>query len=460
MEDFATFLSDSDVAKIILDSLPYGYQIIDEKGIIRSANNILKRMLGMGKGTIIGKATGEAIGCLNAFESLSGCGSTDSCQECDVRNLIFKTFSEDQKKRGQAQIQLVINGQVRDLNLKLSTIPFKFNDRRFVLVIMENITELRLLTPAKVRKGFRGIVGRSKKMRDLFETIKRVARTDAPVLLQGETGTGKELVAQAIHKESLRFRKHFVPVNCAALPEGLLETELFGHVKGAFTGAIHGKKGRFELANGGTIFLDEISELRSSLQVKLLRVLEDGRFERIGSERTIQADLRIISATNRNLEKEMLLGNFRKDLFYRLSVLPIYLPPLRDRRDDIPLLIEHFIGLYSENVMARRIDFSRSALNLFLEYSWPGNVRELQNAIRFALIRCHSGAIGPQHLPRTILLGMQTPQIFRRRKHKLTAEAVLNAMKKAGGNKSRAAKILGVHRSTLYRFLNNQNSHI
>lgn len=460
MENFETFLSDPGIATILLDSLPYGYQIIDEKGIIRSANNNLKRLLGVSKEAIIGKMTGEAIGCLNAFESPAGCGSSDSCQECDVRNLILKSLSEDQKKRGQAHLQLVVDGQVRDLNLMLITVPFKFNNKRFVLVIMENITELRSLTPVKGREGFRGIVGRNKKMRNMFETIKDVARTDTPVLLQGETGTGKELVAQAIHKESLRFRRHFVPVNCAALPEGLLETEFFGHVKGAFTGAIHSKKGRFELANGGTIFLDEIGELHSSLQVKLLRVLEDGRFERIGGERTIQADVRVISATSRNLEKEIVYGNFRKDLFYRLSVLPIYLPPLRDRKDDIPLLVEHFLGFYSEDILARRVDFSRSALDLFLEYSWPGNVRELQNAIQFALIRCHGSTIKPQHLPPSILFARNLPKIIRQRKHKLTAEAVAKCMKKAGGSKSRAAKLLGVHRSTLYRFLDNQNSHI
>jgi DNA-binding NtrC family response regulator len=321
-----------------------------------------------------------------------------------------------------------------------------------VLAAFRDLTEIISL---QLRLGeltsFSGIVGRDRKMIEVYEQIRNLAASDYPVHITGETGTGKELVAAAIHNESPRAGRPFVPVNCGALPEGLLESELFGHVKGAFSGAIRDKKGRFELADGGTLFLDEVSELPRHMQVKLLRVLQSGTFERVGGEKTIRVDVRIVSATNRNLKREMERGNFREDLFYRLSVVPILLPSLRERKNDIPLLVSHFLKQAAER-QQRAAVVSEDALSLMMDYGWPGNVRELQNAIYFALVKSQGRKIESDHLPLEIRqtgCAVVKPGPVPR----LTPEVVAAAIEKAGGNKSRAAKYLGVGRATLYRFL-------
>jgi len=273
------------------------------------------------------------------------------------------------------------------------------------------------------------------------------------VLITGETGTGKELVAAAIHSESRRARGPFVPVNCGALPEGVVESELFGHVKGAFSGALRDKKGRFELAHGGTIFLDEVAELPKNMQVKLLRVLENGAFERVGGERTITVDVRIISATNRDLKREIEKRKFRRDLFYRLNVVPLQVPPLRERQGDIPLLVDFF--LQSARKRGRQVPrFSPEALALLQRYPWPGNVRELQNAVHYALARSDRETMGPEELPQEI----REEGARRGPARKLNLEAVAAALRQCGGNKAKAARLLGVGRATLYRFLMSQET--
>jgi len=288
-------------------------------------------------------------------------------------------------------------------------------------------------------------------MNALFQTIRDVTDVNVPVLILGESGTGKELVASAIHSEGPRADKPFVPVNCAALPEGILESELFGHVKGAFTGAIRDKRGRFELAHGGTMFLDEVGDLPKTVQAKLLRVLQEGRFERVGDEKSISVDVRIISASNRDLKREVKKGNFRDDLYYRLNVVPIHLPPLRKRKDDIPLLVNHFLG---NNIVEgiKSEGLSKEALALMMEYPWPGNVRELQSAIRFALVKSRGEIIQPDDLPMELRDWVNTKP-RRGPSRKLNRESVRAAMEKSGGNKAKAARILGVGRATLYRFL-------
>jgi transcriptional regulator with GAF, ATPase, and Fis domain len=288
-------------------------------------------------------------------------------------------------------------------------------------------------------------------MLQIFEQIRDLASNDYPIHIHGETGTGKELVAAAIHNESRRGGRPFVPVNCGALPEGLLESELFGHVKGAFSGAIRDKKGRFELAQGGTIFLDEVAELPKPMQVKLLRVLQEWTFERVGGERTLQLDVRVISASNKDLKREVELHHFREDLYYRLCVVPLCIPPLRERRNDIPLLVSHFIEEARKRGQAAST-VSSDALSLMLDYGWPGNVRELQNAVHFALVKSKGRAIQPADLPMELQLvdrGRGTPGPPR----KLESETVAAALKASGGNKAKAARILGVSRATLYRFL-------
>jgi transcriptional regulator with PAS, ATPase and Fis domain len=290
-------------------------------------------------------------------------------------------------------------------------------------------------------------------MRRLFSEIVEIAACDFPVLIQGESGTGKELVAEALHNQSHRSGEMFVPVNCAALPEGLLESELFGHVKGAFTGALRDKKGRFELAHRGTIFLDEIAELSPAMQVKLLRILQQGAFERVGDQRTTRVDVRIISATNKILECEVAEGRFRQDLFYRLCVMPIQVPALRERRNDIPILVEHFIAAAADRTSNARASLSPEALVRLMTHSWPGNVRELQNVIQYACVKSKGGTIRPSHLPAAVNPADTKSRRRRKRQGKLEREAVHEALEQTGGNKVQAAKLLGVSRATLYRFL-------
>jgi transcriptional regulator with GAF, ATPase, and Fis domain len=307
----------------------------------------------------------------------------------------------------------------------------------------------------KTEQSFAGIVGQDAKMLELFDTIREVGEVNIPVLIQGESGTGKELVAAAIHNESHTTDKPFVPVNCGALPEGILESELFGHVKGAFTGAVQDRKGRFELADGGTIFLDEIGDIPSAMQVNLLRVLEEGTLTRVGGEESIKVDVRVISATNKNLAEEVTAGRFREDLFYRLCVVPVYLPPLRERRNDIPLLAERLLKKVLTELGREDVVLSPETVGVMMDYEWPGNVRELENALRYALVKCRDNLLLPEYLPLKILKTYTPSQAYPRkqRKHKLEAESVWRTLEETGGNKAEAAVRLGVSRATLYRFL-------
>jgi len=290
-------------------------------------------------------------------------------------------------------------------------------------------------------------------MLELFEHIREVSSEHIPVLIEGESGTGKELVARAIHDMSPRADRPFVAINCGALPEGILESELFGHVRGAFSGAVQDRKGRFELADKGTFFLDEVSELSTAMQVRLLRVLQEQRFEPVGGEHSIQVDVRIVSATNQNLRQLMEKKKFRRDLFYRLCVIPIALPPLRERRLDIPMLVEHFLELTAKELSRPVLAPSNEVMDFLTRYPWPGNVRELKNAIEYAYVKCRSGVIGAEHLPPEIAyyedrrISKPGPAL------KLEKEQILAALAKAEGNKKKAAQLLGVARATIYRYL-------
>jgi transcriptional regulator with GAF, ATPase, and Fis domain len=305
------------------------------------------------------------------------------------------------------------------------------------------------------------MIGEHPKILAVFDAVREAAETDAPVLIEGESGTGKEMVARALHKQSARAKGLLVPVNCGAIPEGLLETELFGHERGAFTGAVKEHRGRFALADGGTLFLDEIGELNLAMQVKLLRVLEDGAITRIGGDVTRHVDVRVICATNRNLEREVAAGRFRADLFYRLSVLPIAVPPLREHAEDIPLLAEHILDtLANEGRCSRpRARVSDEARALLLAHDWPGNIRELENTLRYASVKAHGDVILPGHLPRVVRAGKHAcaPEAFAVAQPRLLDRSrVLDALERSGGNKSKAARLLGVGRATLYRFLAKQ----
>ena len=303
------------------------------------------------------------------------------------------------------------------------------------------------------------MVGNSPAMREVYEFVRRVAPTDATVLIYGESGTGKELVARALHRNSSRAENAFIAINCAAIAETLLESELFGHERGAFTGAATQKKGKIEIAEGGTLFLDEISELAPSLQAKLLRVLQEREFERVGGTRSFKLDVRVIAATNRDLQEAINASKFRADLFYRLNVVGITMPPLRDRRDDIPVLADHFISKASRKCKTRTKPLSEDALACLMSHDWPGNVRELENAIERAMVLGVSDMILPDDLPDGMLeAGANTsgagPQYLGTIKETKKA-LVLQALQQANGNYIDAAKILGMHPNSLLRLIRN-----
>ena len=373
-------------------------------------------------------------------------------------------------------------GEARQLEISVRAIK---GDDENMLGVLASFRDLTLEHDMARRLGeiesFSGIIGRDKNMLEIFDLIRNVADSNVPVLIRGASGTGKELVAAAIHNEGPRADRLFVPVNCGALPEGLLESELFGHVRGAFTGAIRDKKGRFELAHRGTIFLDEIGDISPAMQVKLMRVLQDGTFERVGDTKTIHSDVRVISATNKDLKKEISEGRFREDLYYRLCVVPIDLPRLRERCGDIPLLVDHILKRVASETGRQGLSLSPAALDAMLSYEWPGNIRELQNALQFAVVKCRGNLIEVNHLPPHVVSSimespthpggaagasrMPVPSVPRApssrapagRRTKLTEGAVAEALRRAGGNRAKAARVLGVGRATLYRFLKSKH---
>lgn len=321
--------------------------------------------------------------------------------------------------------------------------------------------------PLSVRSGARDpnevIIGNSAAMRDVYRTIGRVARSDATVLITGETGTGKELVASVLHRSSSYSGGSLVKVNCAALPETLLESELFGHEKGSFTGAINQRKGRFEMANKGTIFLDEVGEMTLSTQKKLLRVLQEREFERVGGTVSVKIDTRVIAATNKVLQQEVEEGRFREDLYYRLNVISVYLPPLRDRLDDIPLLVEHFLDKHRHHAGSGPSRISQDAMRLLMEHDWPGNVRQLENVIERATVLSQGGVIAEEHID---LSGADNRRFIdigqRMRKGETLAElledverrAITEALTQSDGDRAAAATLLGIELDDLRERLN------
>ena len=303
------------------------------------------------------------------------------------------------------------------------------------------------------RYDFSRIIGRSRPMRELFETLALVAPSDATVLIYGETGTGKELIANAIHENSPRAKKPFVKVSCAALPETLLESELFGYEKGAFTGAVSRKAGRFQLADGGTLFLDEVGDMSPATQVKLLRVLQEREFEPLGGTRSIKVDIRLITATNKDLEHEAKEGRFREDLFYRLNVVPVRLPPLRERKEDIPLLAEHFFRIYREKHSSPARGLLPKTMDALVRYDWPGNIRELENSIERAVLLGRAEYLAPTDLPPPLRTHEEEPPRISvptgMRLEDVEKELILQTLDETGGNRTQAAQILGISRKTI-----------
>ncbi|MBN2106193.1 MAG: sigma 54-interacting transcriptional regulator [Deltaproteobacteria bacterium] len=324
-----------------------------------------------------------------------------------------------------------------------------------VLVLRDITRALDLEDGAHERRSFRAMIGKSKRMQEIYDLLDALADTETSVLVTGESGTGKELVADALHAIGPRSAKPLIKINCSALSENLLESELFGHVKGAFTGAIKDKVGRFEMADGGTVFLDEIGDLSPNVQVKLLRFLQQKEFERVGDTRSIKVNVRVIAATHRNLMDRVEQGSFRKDLYYRLKVVEVLLPSLRERREDIPLLVEHFRARFVLQFHKKILHVSEDVYKTFLAYSWPGNIRELEHVMEHAFVVCDGAEITTAHLPQELCL--PSPSI-RSAPVKATVthcseDAVRRALEKTAWNKAKAARILGVGRQTLYRKL-------
>jgi PAS domain S-box-containing protein len=432
----AALISSRSCKDLVLDNISDGIIAHDMNRRIVYFNRAAERITGRKREEVM------ARDCHDIFPG-NFCGG--KCEFCDDGIPVFDLHSRE--------IEICArNGERRHVDFAVRGMFNEHGEAVGVIGSFHDLTrERRLARRLREIESFAGIVGRDSKMLEIFDLIRDLADTSVPVLIQGESGTGKELVAAAIHNEGSRAGKQFVPVNCGALPETLLESELFGHVRGAFTGAVRDKKGRFELADGGTIFLDEIGDISPIMQVKLMRVLQEGTFERVGGETTIRVDVRLISATNKDISREIAEGRFRDDLFYRLSVVPITLPPLRERRTDIPFIADHILKQSLKELGRTGVEFSQETMAILMDHDWPGNVRELQNWIQFSLVKCKERVIRPEHLP-PLPAGRPRPVALRSR-HRLSESAVQEALRRTNGNRVKAAADLGVSRATLYRFL-------
>ncbi len=431
--------------ELVLDNLMDGVMAHTTNRRIFFFNKAAETITGYDRSEILGKD------CHDVFPGRFCGGFCDFCNGIPEEKTKTKFKKVDFTKKDGTQ-----------LNLKMSIISLEneFHKEIGALLSFQDDTELdQLKSRLRHRHTLGDLVGRDPKTLELFNQIKEVSSSQVSVLIEGKSGTGKELVANAIHDIGIRSKKPFVAINCGALPEGILESELFGHVKGAFSGAARDRKGRFELADGGTIFLDEVGELSAAMQVKLLRVLQEKSFERVGGEKTIHVDIRIISATNQNLRKMMEEKKFRKDLFYRLCVVPIKLFPLKERRLDIPMLIEHFLEVIALEIKRPALTISNETMDILSAYDWPGNVRELHNMIEYAYVKCHSGTIETEHLPPEIM----NYSFIKKQKPgpglKMSKEKFFSALSMAEGNKKKAAEILGVSRATLYRYFDHYGGH-
>jgi len=435
--------------KTVVDTIQDGIMIVDEDGVIISVNQAFENITGYSKEGMVGKPC-----------SMLNCDVCEIAREQNGRHhcLLFKQGSLRMKKcvlmrKDGRYVHVVKNASVlRDTEGGVMGAVETITD---VSELIKKDTQIEAYRrELKAENGFHGILGASAAMQQVFDLIANAAQSDAPVIVYGESGTGKELVAKAIHELGTRKGQPFIKVNCAALNESLLETELFGHVKGAFTGAHKDRKGRFEAAQGGDIFLDEIGDLPLSTQVKLLRVLEEKVIERVGDNRPIRIDARIISATNKDLNRLIHQGLFREDLFYRINVIPISVPPLRERIGDIALLAESFFHRVQLKSGKEIQGISKEALKLLMEYPWPGNVRELKSAFEFAFVSCQENLIQPHHLPPNLYkelnpTGAQTKVVDNI--EALRRQELMKALIESGGNQSEAAKQLGVSRVTVWK---------
>jgi two-component system, NtrC family, response regulator HydG len=325
----------------------------------------------------------------------------------------------------------------------------KFNG---TVLVIRDITQLNnLQSEIKERHQFQNIIGKSKQMKNIYELMVKLSNLETTVLITGESGTGKSLAAKAIHYSGNRALEPIITVNCSALPETLLESELFGHIKGAFTGAIKDSQGRFEYADHGTILLDEIGDVSPRIQLKLLRILEEKEFERIGDSIPVKVDVRVITCTNRNLKEKVKMGEFREDLYYRLKVVEVRLPPLRERPEDIPLLTDHFCNLFNKRYHKNVEGVSDDVFKVFMNYPWPGNVRELEHSLESSFVLCRGSMITLEDIPSEIIQYSKAKIPTLKKETKDEPNTIFNALNKTYWNKSKASRLLGIDRSTLYR---------
>lgn len=371
---------------------------------------------------------------------------------CDVLQHIFES------KQAVKDVPVECHAKLRPQQIvSVNSSPFLDPEGRFVgaVLVAKDITLLKNIEKElEDRHQFQNIIGKSKKMQDIYGLLEDLASLETTVLITGESGTGKELMAKALHYSGRRAARSFVAVNCSALAEGLLESELFGHVKGAFTGAVTDKMGRFQAADGGTILIDEIGDISPLIQLKLLRVIQEKEFERVGESTPRKVDVRVIACTNKDLKAKVKSGEFREDLYYRLKVVEIPLPPLRERLEDVPLLVNHTCKLFNKIFNKSIAGISGEVLTLLMEYPWPGNVRELKHAIECAFVLCHEKVINVCHLPREIRHFKRQPRFapsHATNKKATNEQDILEALNKTYWNKTGAARLLGISRQTLYR---------
>lgn len=443
----------------IIDSMADGVFTMDANGRISSWNQSMER--------ISGYSADEALGKTCVLLRCSRCFGKSCPADIDKCNILKHGYSEAK----ECQLQ---HKDGYDVSVIKNASVVKDEEGGF-LGVVETVTDLTELGQARKRAEeamlrlgevhrLDNIIGKSRAMRDVFAAIKAATSSDATVLINGESGTGKELVAGAIHFNSERKEKMLVTVNCSALSETLLESELFGHVRGAYTGAIRDRIGRFEEADGGTIFLDEIGELTSFIQVKLLRVLQEREIERVGESKRRKINIRIVTATHQDLYAKVRKGDFREDLYYRLKVFPIIIPPLRDRKEDIPLLVSHFINAMNKKTGKEILDTSRQVMQTFMDYNWPGNVRELENAIEHAFVLCNSDRIELGDLPVEIFKEDRTTRTKTRsrnarssKRQTITRETLLNLLNECDWSKAEVARRIGLSHTSVWKYMKKWN---
>jgi two-component system response regulator HydG len=470
--------------KTVIDTMMDGLLIVDPEGTILAANQAMEELTGYRREELVGQPC-TILKCQTCLDDMSF-GLRKKC-ELFKRGFVRRRKCILQKKDGST-VDVMKNaailkdraGQVMAGVENLTDLSEVAAKERVIHHLRRELSRedlshalpenspgmmqlfiSRLSQELSLENGFQGIIGKSPVMMQLFTLISAAAQSEAPVIIYGESGTGKELVAGAIHRLSPRHRGPYIKVNSAALNESLLESELFGHVKGAFTGADRTRVGRFEAANGGDIFLDEIGDLPMPTQAKLLRVLQEKVIEKVGDHAPIPVDVRVITATNKDLHRLMAQGRFREDLFYRVGVIPIHLPPLRERRGDIPLLVKVFIDRGRRQTRKPITGISPDALELLEAHDWPGNVRELINVMEYAFVLCLEGGIRKEHLPALIGRAAEKPPRQRRTEAPVRAaderQRLLEAIAQSGGKKAEAARLLGISRVTLWKLLKGHN---